>query len=76
MKTILLLLLAFVIGFGGVVGYQYFKTKRETPLMVTPAAQPTVEPTFALVIKRHRTALRFYLANPLRRRQIHPRLRV
>jgi hypothetical protein len=49
MKTILFLLLAFVLGFGGVVGYQYFRTKQEVPTVVTSAAQPTPEPTFALI---------------------------
>ena len=49
MKTFLLLLLAFVLGFGGVAGYQYFRTKQEAPVVVTPAVQPTPEPTFALV---------------------------
>ncbi len=48
-KTVILLLLAFVLGFGGVVGYQYFKTKQELPVVITPAVQPTPEPTFALV---------------------------
>jgi hypothetical protein len=48
-KTILLLFLAFVLGFGGVVGYQYFRMKQETPVVVPPAAQPTPEPTFALI---------------------------
>jgi hypothetical protein len=49
MKTFLLLLLAFVLGFGGVAGYQYFRTKQ----IVTPAGQSPLggapEPTFALV---------------------------
>jgi hypothetical protein len=48
-KNILLVLLAFVLGFGAVVGYQYFRTKQ----IVTPAVQNPLggapEPTFALV---------------------------
>lgn len=49
MKNILLILFAFILGFGGVVGYQYFRTKQNAPVVVAPAVQPTPEPTFALV---------------------------
>jgi hypothetical protein len=49
MKNILLILFAFILGFGGIVGYQYFRTKQNTPVVVAPAVQPTPEPTFALV---------------------------
>jgi len=48
-KTILLLLLAFLLGFGGVVGYQFIRSKQNAPAVATPASQPTQELTFALV---------------------------
>lgn len=50
MKNIFLPLLAFVIGFGGVAGYQYFRTtKTETPVIKPqPEADQPLAGTFAL----------------------------
>lgn len=51
MKNVLLPLPAFLIGFGGVAGYQYIKTKQATaPVVETPVVnQPSPLPTYALV---------------------------
>jgi hypothetical protein len=48
-KNILLVLLAFLLGFGGVMGYYYLRTKQATSIITPAASQPTPEPTFALV---------------------------
>lgn len=50
MKNILLPLLAFVIGFMAVAGYQYLRTKQSpAPIATSPVdSQPTPLPTFAL----------------------------
>jgi hypothetical protein len=52
-KNVLLIILAFLIGFGTVVGYHYLRTKQTTPQVVAPTTttqtnQPAPEPTFAL----------------------------
>jgi len=49
MKTVFLVLSAFLIGFVGVVGYQYLRSKQTAPAVTTPASQSMPEPTFALV---------------------------
>lgn len=49
MKHILLPLLAFLIGLGAVLGYQYLRTKQAAPAPTSPIeVQITPEPTFAL----------------------------
>ncbi len=49
MKNILPVLVAFILGFGGVLGYQYIRDRQTAPVIKTPAVKPTPEPTFALV---------------------------
>lgn len=50
MRTVLLLLLAFILGFGGVVGYQYLRTRQTAPVVEPqPEADQPLAGTFALV---------------------------
>ncbi|MCX6794045.1 MAG: hypothetical protein NTY06_02980 [Candidatus Gottesmanbacteria bacterium] len=44
MKNVLLPLLAFLLGFSGVVGYQYIRTKQNTPVVATPESTFTLMP--------------------------------
>ncbi len=50
-KNVFLAIFAFVLGFGGVTGYQYLKTKQAaaTTAVLPASTQPAPEPTFALV---------------------------
>lgn len=47
--NILLSLIAFLIGFGAVAAYQYYKTQLPPPIVQTGLVTITPEPTFALV---------------------------
>lgn len=50
MKKVLLLILAFILGFSGVLGFQYLRAKQEiTKVATTVVNQLTPEPSFALV---------------------------
>ncbi len=50
MKNILLVLLAFLLGFGGVMEYHYLRTKQTATIVApTTTSRVTPEPTFALV---------------------------
>lgn len=49
MKNVLLVIVAFVLGFGAVLGYHAIRTKLTVPTAVQTASQSTPEPTLALV---------------------------
>lgn len=49
MKNIFLPFLAFILGFGAVIGYRYLQARQNIPVVVPVTSQPTPEPTLALV---------------------------